>query len=323
MASYNPSLSCCCDTSPKNICCLSATLQRTCTTSEIDSVNCTTVPGEPQTISYSRKYKYCNVASEELCSCDYLIELSGEFGGFEGQTSVVTCEATYYPDVDCESEEGQEICSGNSQRICPGYICGPCGPVGNGCTAVDLETPCPNPPNCTPQPCCTPPPPTLCCCRTIDLAGSCISSASCGPCPENPTPGTICGAVSTCDECTITPPPPGGPGIGVVSNCPPTPAPCECGPPGCVGAACVKPCGEEGGGGGPPICSCDGGSTTLSIQCGGGLVIPSWIKETRDNYGDVINYPQGNFMSGLTYDPVTNTYTQNRLFLFGYGYHKL
>jgi|694.fasta_scaffold00026_66 hypothetical protein len=343
MGVFNPAIVCCCDQG-LNLCCLSVTLSKVCPTSEEDPENCGMVPGDPQTVTWSQKFRYC-VAKEEDCNCQILVQgttpqpdgATPGPGGFVEQ-DVIDCQASYFADVKCDSPEAEEACSGG-QGICPNWICGPCEPIISGCVISEDGT-CPPVPQCEPKDCCTPPPIELCCCRTI--VNGCITSASCEPCPAVPTSGngqngTVCGPVSNCDECDaelsvgITtlccsscyysdsaaygdPNPGDGIPEGWAASCPPGITTCcnDCLSGTCEGYACMPPCSQ-----GPPanICPCPLAPTSPGCT--------AFQAQQRSTYGNMENSAEGNYLKGLIYDPSTGTYRQNTLLFFGYGYNQL
>ena len=355
MGSYNPAIPCCCNKGGQNLCCLAVTLEQSCETAIIDEENCTAASGPVQTLTYFKQIKTC-ASSYEECNCEILStpENTGGFGqeggvGGFGQlppgTRVVDCFATYYSDIKCDSPEAAEACTGGD-TVCTKYKCGPCQPVKDGCVIVSPGTPCPSIPDCPPDPCCEPPPTQLCCCRVID--GGCIVSANCTPCTEETSSGTgasgeICTFVSDCEGCNLDT------GFHITTLCCPScyyldtdgdnvvdvyrnecvyygtdPQLTTCcndcrtydpvtGDITCESEACILPCGS--GVSPPTMCPCPMAPT--------GYKCYALSAQTTFKYGTVNNSAEGNFMSGMIYDPATKTYKQNRLFLFGYGYDKL
>lgn len=356
MGSYNPAIPCCCEGQDLHICCLAVTLEKSCETSIIDEENCVANGGPVQKVTYHKLLRTC-ASSYEECNCGLLSTPQdtggfgnegglGGFGQLPPDTTIVDCAATYYSDIKCGSPEAEEVCSGG-ETICTKYRCGPCAPVKDGCVIVGPGESCPPIPNCEPDPCCEPPPVQLCCCRIIN--GGCIVAATCVTCTEETTSGTgaggeICTFVSDCESCnadsgfyitTVCCPSCyyvdfDGDGIGQVENF------CTLGPPypydpllttccidcttfdpntgekNCRGEACIHPCGS--GVTPPDMCPCPLAPTGYTCYQSG---------ITTFRYGTVNNSAEGNFMSGMVYDPATKTYKQNKLFLFGYGYDKL
>jgi len=348
MGSYNPAIPCCCneeDSASLKLCCLSVTLQRECRTAIIDEGECTSLPGPPQIIEYTKNYR-AGAVSEEECTCALwqpgafeTINQDGTEFGIEDR--LISCEATFYPEIPCssggfggnqcvltpEDEDAQKACSGGD-TICTNWVCAPCGPVRDGCT---LNGPCTGIPYCEPKPCCEPPPVRLCCCRVIE--DGCITNASCTVCEEETSEGSgdtwnICSFIGNCEQCDLDQ------NVLIVSPCDRS-----CAPPhldtdpavtccrdcvtyyqdpstgeileACAIAKCITPppCNPVPN---LPLCSCDPPR-----------VEPSDCLQITPRYGTIYNSAENNLMSGMIYDPKTNTYKQNRLFLFGYGYDKL
>lgn len=343
MGSYNPAIPCCCD--GQNLCCLSLTFEQLCQTTNIDVQNCTTIDGPIEVVTYSKEFRTC-VTSEEECNCELLSnpqDIDG-FGQIPPGGTVVDCSATYYPNIRCDSLEAEEACAGGD-TVCINYKCGPCGPVRDGCVTVDSGTPCPPIPNCGRDPCCDTPPTQLCCRRVI--SGACIVSANCEVCTEETSSGTgVNGEISifvpNCEGCNLDT------GFLITTLCcstcsyvdtdvdgffetlknacvesgqqPDLTTCCsDCstvdpvtGDIDCLFAACLFPCAA--GVSPPNICACPIAPT--GYEC-------FLFTQPTFRYGTASNSAEGNFMSGMIYDPVTKTYRQNRLFLFGYGYDKL
>ena len=344
MSSYNPTIPCCCDSNQNNnqqqsrLCCLSVTLERTCQTAIIDEENCTASPGAPQIIEYTKKYR-AGARSEEECTCALwqpgaFDTINQDDGGFNIEDRLISCEATFYPEIPCssggfggnqcvltpEDEDAQKACSGGD-TICTNWVCAPCGPVRGGCTS---NGPCTGVPHCEPRPCCEPPPVQLCCCRVIE--DGCLTSASCTVCEEETSEGgngsfNICSFSNNCDECTLEQSiyvttacdpscDPSGPPISCCHECVTTDP--EQGYNTCTQAQCITPppCNPWPP---EPLCPC----APPRVEPGDCLQITSF------RYGTIYNSADNNPMSGMIYDPETNTYKPNRIFLFGYGYDKL
>ena len=336
MSSPGP-ITCCCN-KDLFVCCLFIKAEVACTVLE-NLDNCQVGGGPPATIDVFTRQVKC-VESEEQCNCDDLnVQECGWFGcvpelvalGYTVNAAIVDCAATFLegelcvdgaapPDTICTPRPGP----------CPKYKCGPCGPIADGCTMDCPQTI----PTCTPQACCQPPPPpSLCCFYTI--AGDCISSVNCAPCPENPTAGVHTRPVDTCDDCNTNP---GTPCILLTTTC--------CGSSKASGSGSGNPCCPDSD---PNCCvdfcgDCDAicckncvsvgadGFATCSLQrcyCPCGDNMPAQLPLCPCTEGPTLtcnaftlinplnNFAEGRLTSGFT--SVDSAYSLNTLFLFGYG----
>jgi len=393
MGSYNTAIPCCCIGEEEHSCCCSYTVQHTCSNMERGPLCPTEIAENDENISVTRVQ--CRpVSSEEECSCEdngvcMSSNTSGGFGGggppvYQNET-LVSCSAVFKEGVRCQNGGwfggcagfppdqlpehcGPGPCEGLNQKICKKFTCGYCGPIPDGCSAIDVNEDCPPPPNCEPDPCCIPPPPTYCCCLEMDEVGgtNCFLSAFCYPKPEGQEEcpkfmgggtGFACGEVSDCTSCPIEGPccaqlvatgcccscavdcsgrcePKGCQGVCHANNIcctglpPGTPPRCCCVcrcPPSTPGSC--SPCGLCGvcrglvfaGLCGPANCG------TQPLTGGENANPPQAVQgdEAAGKYGIAANSANSNIMSGMILDPVTKTYKQNKLFLFGYNYDKL
>lgn len=382
MASYNPATPCCCGAQGEGrLCCISVTVALECPTLIVNSdpEDCGTLEGPVEYLTASAKFRYC-VNSLQECNCDLLDRPpsggGGGFGGGQTQNSfeqftngldydLIECNAIFHPDKSCtytgpeveqdpdnpqdpddpdnpEDPDNPSNPCKEGGKLCPKYICGPCGPLESGCTFVEGDTPCPSFPNCELKPCCEDGPPQLCCCTAI--LNSCVTSAFCQECPEVLTSGTgaagiVCTPVTSCAGCdttdsnfsilvtTLCCSSCGLLGSTWVNKCEYQPGqpldysqfPCchvcalQDQPGACDRSKCIKLC-TDGPVSGAPLCPCPLGPVTL-----GGC----FQQAQSSPYGTIENSAEGNYLKGLIYDPITGTYIQNTLLFFGYGMDQL
>lgn len=356
--SSSSGIPCCCKNA-KFLCCLTLDMEATCTTATVS--DCSVVPGPPQTIAYTTKYKKW-VNSREECNCDHLSDVgrcAGSWcdercgqsldcnscacggcpdcanggGGFgSGQDKVVGCSATFHENITEDGESADNACSNaNTNKICVNTACGPCGRYVSGCSVVGPDEDCPpGPTGCTPQECCDGGPKELCCCRTVE--NSCISSVACGECASMNCSGSNQhkSSVTSCGECSVEP---GAPCLYITGVCCPS---CDNG--GCYdGSPCPCTCATKGSNGEPTcavskcVCPCgvDTGGLPLcgcpieSITEGCPSQLTGYgVNYANLDYGNNLNSAEGRYTSGIVVDK--NGVSQlNTLFLFGYGYNNL